>query len=34
MAAVTKNTAENENDNISITALKDFDQICVRMILA
>ena len=31
MAAVTKNSAEHENDNISIM---DFDQICVRMILA
>ena len=36
MAAVTKNSAEHENDNISITAkwILDFDQICVRMILA
>ena len=34
MAAVTKNSAEHENDNISIKRLMDFDQICVRMILA
>ena len=34
MAAVTKNRAEHENDNISIATLMDFDQICVRMILA
>ena len=34
MAAVTKNSAEHENDNISIHHLMDFDQICVRMILA
>ena len=32
MAAVTKNSTEHENDNIN--RLMDFDQICVRMILA
>ena len=31
MAAVTENSAEHENDN---NRLKDFDQFCVRMILA
>ena len=31
MAAVTKNSAEHENLN---NGLMDFDQICVRMILA
>ena len=35
MAAVTKNSAEHENDSISIiTKIMAFDQICVRMILA
>ena len=35
MAAVTKNSAEHENDNMSLNnRLMDFDQICVRMILA
>ena len=33
MAAVTKNSAEHENDNLN-NRLMDFDQICVRMILA
>ena len=33
MAAVTKNSAEHENDIIN-NRLMDFDQICVRMILA
>ena len=31
--AVTNNSAEHENDNILITA-KEFDQICVKIILA
>ena len=36
MAAVTKNSTENENDIISNynNRSMDFDQICVRMILA
>ena len=33
MAAVTKNSAEHEDDNLN-NCLMDFDQICVRMILA
>ena len=32
--ANTKNSAEHENDNILNNRLMDFDQICVRMILA
>ena len=35
MAAVTKNSAEHENDKQYLNnRLMDFDQICVRMILA
>ena len=34
MATVTKNSTEHENDDIFNNCLMDFDQICVRMILA